>query len=75
MVLEPGEAYPRHVHRYPYLSIMLENAKVVLTDVGGREERLVLRRGDVVWRVPPDEHAVRNVGRTKFRNRLVELLP
>ena len=74
MVLRPGETYPFHRHRHPYLSIMLEDARVVMTDANGREERLTVRKGDVVWRVPPDDHAVRNVGRTRFRNRLVELL-
>jgi quercetin dioxygenase-like cupin family protein len=74
MVLEPGESYPLHRHRYPYLSIMLEDASVVMTNGAGRMERLKVRAGDVVWRVPPDDHSVRNVGRTRFRNRLVELL-
>jgi quercetin dioxygenase-like cupin family protein len=73
MVLQPGETYPRHQHRHPYLSIMLEDATVLLTDAQGREERLKVRKGDVVWRAPPEDHSVRNVGRTKFRNRLVEL--
>ncbi len=73
MVLRPGETYPMHRHRHPYLSIMLENAAVVMTDDKGCEERLRVRKGDVVWRVPPDDHSVRNVGRTRFRNRLVEL--
>ncbi len=74
MVLEPGKEYPFHRHRFPYLSIMLEGATVVMTDGRGREERLRVRRGDVVWRVPPDDHSVRNMGRTRFRNRLVELI-
>jgi beta-alanine degradation protein BauB len=74
MVLEPGETYPLHRHRYPYLSIMLDAATVVMTGPEGGEERLRVRKGDVVWRVPPDDHSVRNVGRTRFRNRLVELV-
>ena len=74
MVLRPGQSYPFHPHRHPYLSIMLEDATVVMTDAHGHEERLRVRAGDVVWRVPPDDHSVRNVGRTRFRNRLVELL-
>jgi beta-alanine degradation protein BauB len=73
MVLDPGKSYPMHRHRYPYLSIMLENATIVMTDNKGQDERLKVRKGDVVWRVPPDVHSVRNVGRTRFRNRLVEL--
>jgi len=74
MVLRPGESYPFHHHAHPYLSIMMESATVVMTDRRGREERLRVRKGDVVFRVPPDDHSVRNVGRTRFRNRLVELL-
>lgn len=74
MVLEPGQVYPMHRHRHPYLSIMLAGASVVMTDKKGRGERLKVRKGEVVWRVPPDDHSVRNVGRTRFRNRLVELL-
>jgi quercetin dioxygenase-like cupin family protein len=74
MTLEPGEVYPLHSHRHPYLSIMLESATVSMTDRAGRKERLRVRKGDVVWRVPPDDHSVQNVGRTRFRNRLVELL-
>jgi quercetin dioxygenase-like cupin family protein len=74
MIVEPGESYPWHRHRHPYLSIALEGATLVLTDEAGTEERLRLRAGDVVWKVPPDAHAVRNVGSTRFRNRLIELL-
>jgi beta-alanine degradation protein BauB len=73
MVVEPGQSYPLHRHRYPYLSVVLEGASLVLIDGVGKEERLSLRAGDVVWKVPPDEHSVRNVGRTRFRNRLIEL--
>jgi beta-alanine degradation protein BauB len=73
MVLEPGESYPMHRHRYPYFSVVLDGASLILTDSRGREERLKLRAGDIVWKVPPDEHSVRNVGRKRFRNRLIEL--
>ncbi len=73
MVVEPGKSYPFHRHHYPYLSIVLEGAALILTDGAGKEERLTLRPGDVVWKVRPDKHSVRNVGRTRFRNRLVEL--
>jgi beta-alanine degradation protein BauB len=73
MVVQPGKSYPLHRHRYPYLSICLEGATLDLFDGTGRRTRLTLRPGDVVWEVPPEVHSVRNVGRTKFRNRLVEL--
>ncbi len=74
MVLEPGEAYPRHRHHRPYLSICLEPALLELTDGRGRARRLRLREGDLVWERPPEVHSVRNLGRTRFRNRLVEIL-
>jgi quercetin dioxygenase-like cupin family protein len=74
MVVEPGETYPMHRHRHPYLSVVIEGAILVLTDPTGRKERLRVRRGEVVWRVPPDAHSVENVGRTRFRNRLIELM-
>ncbi len=73
MMLEPGAGYPLHRHRYPYLSLILEGASLVLTDPEDREHRLRVRSGEVLWRESPDEHSVRNVGRTRFRNRLVEL--
>jgi quercetin dioxygenase-like cupin family protein len=73
MVVEPGASYPFHRHKYPYLSIALEGAKLVLVDAAGNEEPLTIRAGEAVWKARPDEHAVRNVGRTRFRNRLVEL--
>ncbi len=74
MVLAPGASYPLHRHAYPYLSLILEGASLVLTDFEGGEHRLRVRSGEVLWRVPPDKHSVRNVGRTRFRNRLVELI-
>jgi quercetin dioxygenase-like cupin family protein len=74
MTLRPGQTYPGHHHRHPYLSIMLAPATVVMTDETGRTERLTVRAGDVVWRSGPEYHSVRNVGRTRFRNRLVEIL-
>ena len=74
MVLKPGEMYPMHQHRRPYLSIILEGAVLDLRDGSGRTERLKARDGDVFWRPRPERHAVQNVGRTEFRNRLVEIL-
>jgi beta-alanine degradation protein BauB len=73
MVVEPGESYPLHRHKYPYLSIPLEKATLDLFDGEGKRRRLTLRPGDVIWEVPPEVHSVTNVGRTRFRNRLIEL--
>ena len=72
MVLEPGETYPLHEHEYPYLSLVLEGASLVLIGERGGEEAVEAEAGAVLWREPPDTHGVRNVGNTRFRNRLVE---
>jgi quercetin dioxygenase-like cupin family protein len=73
MAVPPGQSYPLHRHKYPYLSICLDGATLDLFDGTGTRRRLTLRPGNVVWEVPPEVHSVRNVGRTRFRNRLVEL--
>jgi quercetin dioxygenase-like cupin family protein len=74
MTLEPGEEYPMHSHEHPYLSLVIEGADLVLVEATGGEEPLSVAPGAVVWREPPERHAVRNVGPTRFRNRLVEFL-
>jgi quercetin dioxygenase-like cupin family protein len=74
MRLDPGAEYPRHVHRHPYLSIVVDPASLVLIDERGEEEPIEAVAGAVFWREPPETHAVRNVGRTTFRNRLVEFV-
>jgi hypothetical protein len=50
----------------------MEGASLVLVDEDGSEEPVEAVAGAVLWREPPDIHAVRNVGATRFRNRLVE---
>ena len=72
MLLEPGESFPMHSHEYPYLSLIIEGASLILSEEGGAERRLELEAGAVVWGDIPDAHAVKNVGKTTFRNRLVE---
>ena len=72
MLLEPGESFPMHSHEYPYLSLIMEAATLILSEEDGTERRLDLEPGQVVWGDVPDSHAVKNVGTTAFRNRLVE---
>jgi quercetin dioxygenase-like cupin family protein len=73
MVVQPGESFPMHSHEHPYLSLNMETAAtLVLVEEDGTERRLELEAGAVVWGDVPDAHAVRNVGSTTFRNRLVE---
>ena len=73
MLLEPGESFPMHSYEYPYLSLTMETAAtLILVEEDGTERRLELEAGAVVWGDIPDAHAVKNVGTTTFRNRLVE---
>ena len=73
MLVQPGESFPMHSHEYPYLSLAMESpAALILVEEDGTERRLELEAGAVVWGNVPDVHAVRNVGTTVFRNRLVE---
>ena len=73
MLVQPGESFPMHAHEFPYLSLTMENAAtLVLVEEDGSERRLDLEAGAVVWGDVPDVHAVKNVGTTTFRNRLVE---
>ena len=72
MLIEPGDTYPIHAHEYPYLSLIMESASLALIGEDGSEEKLEAEAGAVIWGKPPDVHGVRNVGRTRFRNRLVE---
>ena len=74
MTLEPGESYPMHGHRHPYVSLVLEPALLVLVHESGEEEAIAADPGAVIWREHPERHGVRNVGSTRFRNRLVEFL-
>ena len=72
MVVQPGESFPMHSHEYPYLSLTMEAATLILIQEDGTERRLELEAGAVIWGDVPDVHAVKNVGGTTFRNRLVE---
>ena len=73
MLLQPDQSFFMHSHEYPYLSLIMEAAILVLVEEDGAERRLALEAGAVVWGDVPDVHAVKNVGTTTFRNRLVEL--
>jgi len=73
MVVQPGESFPMHSHEYPYLSLTMEApATLVLVEEDGTERRLEFEPGVVIWGDVPDVHAVKNVGETTSRNRLVE---
>ncbi|NJN17813.1 MAG: cupin [Oscillochloris sp.] len=72
VLLEPGESLAMHRHELPYVVITIEAATCVLTLPDGRETTVALHPGDWEYK-PPEIHALRNIGPTRFRNRFVEL--
>jgi quercetin dioxygenase-like cupin family protein len=72
VVLEPGEALAMHRHEWPYVVITIEGATCEITLPDGSTTHVTIKPGD--WEVkPPEIHALKNVGQTRFRNRFVEL--
>ena len=76
-VLEPGEAIPLHTHHRDHVIIVLEGSDLEVEYGDGRRQSYSPKPGDVHWaRVdggPAHTHDARNVGRTRYRNLIVEL--
>jgi quercetin dioxygenase-like cupin family protein len=70
--LAPNQTQPRHRHLLPYLVVALEGSETAITNAAGEERRVVERTGDVAFHPPGETHALRNVGSTPYRNRLIE---
>ena len=75
----PGQTLHLHVHRQPYITVILDGERGETVDEGGGVQRRFdgLRRGDVHY-TGPDElplvHAVRNTGSTELSVLIFELL-
>ena len=75
----PGQTLHLHVHRQPYITVILAGERGETVDEGGGVQRRFdgLRRGDVHY-TGPDElplvHAMRNTGSTEFSVLIFELL-
>src|SRR6266404_1130367 len=85
MVLEPGESTGVHTHLHDYLFYVIEGSTGEVTDKDGKFlARLEMKTGDTMsFRLDGDEfvagdlrvpatHNAHNVGRTRYREILVE---
>ena len=76
-VLEAGEAMPMHTHRRDHVIVVIEGGDLVVEYGDGRQQTYSPRSGDVhfgrVDGAAADTHDARNVGRTRYRNLIIEL--
>jgi hypothetical protein len=74
----PGETGPMHLHRRPYLSVVVHGSTGVTLDPDGNVlEHFALTPGSVLWfgeEHPPETHALRNTGTDEILIVTTELL-
>lgn len=73
VLLEPGETQRMHHHTLPYVVIAIEGGQGRITSIDGSVRYTDEHPGDVVFQAPGQIHELANVGRTRYRNRLVEV--
>ena len=74
IVLEPGQEAPAHTHHLDYTTITIEAATLDRLNGDGSVDRSVGEVGNVSrWYRSTRTHGLRNVGKTRFRNVIVEL--
>ncbi|AKU94978.1 hypothetical protein AKJ09_01642 [Labilithrix luteola] len=75
LVLQPGEASPRHVHEADYVFVHLTKSKIALMHEGEPEETSEEPAGFVQYTEVGGgiRHAIKNVGETEHREILVEI--
>jgi hypothetical protein len=72
--LDPGDVQDWHRHEHPYLIVAIEEAHNRMEFLDGSAPRDMHETpGRVVYREAGKPHKLTNVGRTRYRNRLVEL--
>jgi beta-alanine degradation protein BauB len=74
LVVGPGETFPFHHHTLDYVTISLDEADLEAHEADGTVRRNHRVPGDVqLTRVGPgQQHELRNVGSSVYRNRIVE---
>jgi beta-alanine degradation protein BauB len=74
LVVGPGEAFPAHHHSLDYVTISLDDADLEAHEADGTVRRNHRLPGDIQYtRVGGgQQHELRNVGSTVYRNRIVE---
>ena len=72
--VEPGDTFPQHHHMLDYVTVALDEGHLEVLDADGSIVRNHRKVGDIqVTRVGQGQiHALRNVGTTRYRNRIIE---
>ncbi|MBB5800942.1 hypothetical protein F4560_000710 [Saccharothrix ecbatanensis] len=74
VALEPGETHPWHLHHNPYVVLSIAGSAGRMDWLDGSEPRFLSEyRGGAVYRPVSPVHRLTNIGKSFYRNRLVEL--
>lgn len=73
-VVEPGKSKGWHRHELPYVIISMTEGEIEIESaLTGQIERPKSVIGSPIWRDAGEVHDLRNVGKTTYRNILIEL--
>ncbi|MBV8835517.1 MAG: hypothetical protein JO000_03180 [Alphaproteobacteria bacterium] len=73
-VVEPGKSKGWHRHELPYVIIPMTDGEIELESaLNGEIARPKGKVGEPIWRDAGEVHDLRNVGKTSYRNILIEL--
>ena len=73
--LEPGAAFPMHTHVRDHVIVVLEGSRLEVEEAEGKRRTVDPATGDYFY-IPvagEDTHDARNVGRSRYRNLVIEL--
>jgi hypothetical protein len=74
VALEPGETHPWHLHHNPYVVLSIAGSAGRMDWLDDSEPRFLSEyRGGAVYRPVSPVHRLTNIGKSFYRNRLVEL--
>ncbi len=72
--LEPGACHPWHLHHNPYVVLSIDGSDGRMDWLDGSEPRFISEyRGGAVYRPVSPVHRLTNIGKSFYRNRIVEL--
>lgn len=66
LILQPGESTPMHLHPARSLGAVVSGSRLLVTRPGSEPAAAEPKAGDFSWRDEATQHALKNVGTTKF---------
>jgi hypothetical protein len=75
IVLEPGEELAVHTHELDYVVVTVESSQMEAREHTGQLRQITPEPGAIQFTSPGEgqTHSLRNVGATRYQNRLIEL--